>query len=76
MQQAFRKHSLLQLREKCGIAAATIGSQWQVEFLSRDQRWVEMRYVVDQFTSWNEERKEMYYRAGGKLIAFFKNQIR
>lgn len=68
-------HSLKQLREKCGIAASVFGSQWQADFLAREQHWVDMRYEVDQFSDWDDDRKKKYYQAGGKLIAFFKKQM-
>lgn len=68
-------HDFLILRETCKIPASSFGSQWQIEFLHRDRTWVEMRYKVDQFTDWDQQRKERYYQSGGKLIAFFKSQM-
>ena len=67
-------HSFKELREKCRIPVGTFQEQWQTFFLDRDNDWVAMRYQVDQFGGWDENRRVMYYNAGFKLVTFFKRK--
>ncbi len=58
--KALKKHCLKNLRKLSKIKWSALENY----FLDRDEKWIDMRYQVDNYSEWTDEKKEEYYTSG------------